>query len=122
MPDELGTRFVVCRVGTRRFALPVSAVREVCTDIEIVRMPGVAAPVQGVANVRGSVVTVVRAADLLRLPVEGSDGSSWLVVLQYRSGRVALAVDEVEDLGMLDATIPAVAIEAELDLLFESVD
>ena len=122
MADELGSRFVVCRVGTRRFALPVAAVREVCTDVGVIRMPGVAAPVQGVANVRGSVVTVVRAADLLRVPVEGSDGSSWLVVLQYRSGRVALAVDEVEDLGMLDATIPAVAIEAELDLLFESVD
>ena len=122
MADELATRFVVCRVGTRRFALPVSAVREVCTDIEIIRMPGVAAPVQGVANVRGSVVTVVRAADLLRLSVEGSDGSSWLVVLQYRSGRVALSVDEVEDLGALDATIPAVAIEPELDHLFESVD
>ena len=85
-------------------------------------MPGVAAPVQGVANVRGSVVTVIRAADLLRVEAEVSDGPSWLVVLQYRSGRVALSVDEVEDLGTLDATIPPVAIDAELDLLFESVD
>jgi len=120
MADSATARFVVCRVGGRRFALPVTAVREVCTDVSVVRMPGVAAPVRGVANVRGSVVTVVGAAELLRMESEPAQAVvPWLVVLRYRDGRVGLAVDEVVDLTAIDATVPPIAIDAELDPLFD---
>jgi len=100
--------------------LPVTAVREVCTDVPVVRMPGVAPPVRGVANVRGSVVTVVGAAELLKMP-SAAPGPivPWLVVLRYRDGRVGLGVDEVVDLLGFDATVPTVAIDAELDPLFD---
>ena len=100
--------------------MPVAAVREVCTDVPVVRMPGVAPPVRGVANVRGTVVTVVGAAELLRMPSEAAGPVvPWLVVLRYREGRVGLSVDEVVDLVAIDATIPPIAIDAELDPLFD---
>jgi hypothetical protein len=44
---------------------------------------------------------------------------AWLVVLRFRDGRVGLAVDEVEELAALDPTIPLLAIEAELEPLFD---
>ncbi len=119
MADSAAARFIVCRVGKRRFALPVTAVREVCTDVAVVRMPGVAAPVRGVANVRGSVVTVVGAAELLGLPGTAEPVVPWLVVLRYREGRVGLGVDEVVYLVATDATVPPLAIDAELDPLFD---
>lgn len=111
---------VVCRAAGRRFALLLSDVREVCTEVGIVRMPGVAAPVEGVANIRGAVVTVVRAADLLE-GVSGSAGPSpWLVVLRYRGGRVALGVDEVEDLSSRSGQLVPLELERKLGPLFET--
>ncbi|MEZ4589337.1 MAG: chemotaxis protein CheW [Gemmatimonadales bacterium] len=118
MADLAGARVVVCRVADRRFSLAVSDVREVCTGLKIVQMPGVASPVEGVANVRGSVVTVVRAADLLGVQSEASGGSPWLVVLQYRDGRVALGVDEVVDLDEPTGTIPGFEVQSELAPVF----
>jgi chemotaxis signal transduction protein len=85
-------------------------------------MPGVAAPVHGVANVRGTVITVIRASDLLGVPDGGAGELPWLVVLRYRNGRVGLSVDEVEELATLDPTIPPLVIEAALDPLFDGGD
>jgi hypothetical protein len=66
------------------------------------------------------VVTVVGAAELLRMPSEAPGPLvPWLVVLRYREGRVGLGVDEVVDLVAIDATIPPIAIDAELDPLFD---
>jgi purine-binding chemotaxis protein CheW len=93
--DQLG-RVVVCRVGTRRFTVPVSAVREVVNAPGVVRIPGAAMPVRGVVNVRGGLVTVVSGAALL---AEADSGASdYLLVLAMYEGRVAIEVDDVEDL------------------------
>lgn len=94
MTDRVEGGGVVCRVGATRFVLAVAAVREVCTGVGIVRVPGVAAPVEGVANVRGTLVTVIRGTAV----VGGEPGvgeSPWLVILNARAGRVGLGVDDV---------------------------
>jgi purine-binding chemotaxis protein CheW len=109
---------VVCRVGGRRFGLSLADVREVCTEVGIVRMPGVAAPVEGVANVRGAVVTVVRAAALLGEPEAAPAPSPWLVVLHWRDGQVALGVDDVEDLASGAGDLPMLEVGAGLAPLF----
>src|SRR2546426_2995896 len=101
MPKASQFRTLVCRVGMRRFALRLDLVREVHTDLPITRMPGVAAPVTGIANVRGTVGTVGSGAQLLG--ATSSPAADWLVVLTLRDGQVGLAVEEVEDLALLDA-------------------
>lgn len=85
-------------------------------------MPGVAPPVEGVANVRGTLVTVVRGEVVLGGPLgAGWEPSPWLVVLSLRGGRVGLGVDDVvstEDgltavaLAALDDVLAAVIGEA----------
>ena len=112
------SRAVVCQAGGRRFALPLEDVREVCTDVPMVRMPGVAAPVEGVANVRGSLVTVVRAADLVGGASPPSGPSPWLVVLRFREGRVALGVDDIEDVVPAGASIGWLPVDSRLAPLF----
>lgn len=121
MSNPTSARVVVCRVGTREFALPVTAVREVCTGIALVGVPGVAAPVEGVANVRGNLVTVVRAADLLAIPSDAAGPSPWLVVLRTRGGRVGIGVDEVLDLEAEGAQVDRLDVESALDPVFGRV-
>jgi purine-binding chemotaxis protein CheW len=98
MASQPNNRVVICQVGDHRFALEVTAVREVCTGVGLVRVPGVAAPVEGVANVRGTLVTIVRGAELLGVAGGSREASPWLVVLRARGGRVGIGVDEVLDL------------------------
>ncbi|MGE0441622.1 MAG: chemotaxis protein CheW [Gemmatimonadales bacterium] len=122
MADQAGNRVVICRAGGLRFALDVTAVREVCTGISLVPVPGVASPVEGVANVRGTLVTVVRAADLLSEPPGPDSGPSpWLVVLRARGGRVGLGVDDVVDLDAVDAPVDRFDVEGALQPLFGRV-
>ena len=117
--DLASGKVVVCRIGARQFALPVTAVREVCTGFSLVRVPGVAAPVEGVANIRGTLVTVIRGAELFDLPGDGVGVSNWLVVLGLRAGRIGVGVDEVLDLDTGMTGIDLVDIEAVLGSVFD---
>ena len=96
MSDGPVARVIVCRVGTRRFTVPVAAVREVATGPGVIRIPGAAAAIRGVVNVRGGLVTVVSGAALLAEPESGA--SEYLLVLAMYDARVAIEVDDVEEL------------------------
>ncbi len=119
MPDVAVGKVVVCRIGGRQFALPVSSVREVCTGFSLVRVPGVASPVEGVANIRGTLVTVVRGSELFDLPGDGPGVSKWLVVLGVVGGRIGLGVDEVLDLDTGTTGIDLVDIASVLGSVFD---
>ncbi len=107
-------RVVVCRVGTRRFTVPVAAVREVVVAPGIVPIPGVPPVIRGVVNVRGGLVTVVSGAMLV---MEAGDGvGQCLLVLDMYEGRVAIEVDEVEDLHTSDSAgrLPMLDVESQV--------
>lgn len=111
-------RVVVCRVGTRRFTVPVAAVRAVVVAPNIVPIPGVPPVIRGVVNVRGGLVTVVSGAMLL---MEAGDGAGeCLLVLDMHGGRVAIELDEVEDLHTSDSAgrLPMLDIEGQVEPLF----
>ena len=118
MTDQNGKdRVVTCQAGSYRFALAGSVVREVCTDLKLVRMPGVASPVEGVVNLRGNLVTVVRAEAVLSGRPCDQSPSAWCVVVRFREGRVALGVDLVLDFAPPDGLEP-IDVEALLEPVF----
>lgn len=112
MTEPVAGRVVVCRVGAERFALPITAVREIIAAPELTRIPGVAATIRGVANVRGTLVTALSGRFLLGVP--DTEAGDWLLVLTMRDGRVGIVIDEVEDLQVSAAAraLPILDIEA----------
>ena len=111
-------RLVVCRVGARRFTVPVAAVREVVFATGIVPIPGVPPVIRGVVNVRGGLVTVVSGAMLV---MEAGDGAGeCLLVLDMHDGRVAIELDEVEDLHTSESAgrLPVLDIDSQVRPLF----
>ena len=118
-------------LGDRRCAIPVSCVREVVRGRRTVGVPATRPPVRGLASVRGDIVTVVdlAVAAEMDVPAAAGPGEGWMVVLRDDSapppappsaaalasaaaagrtaararGRVALAVDGVEDIRSLGA-------------------
>lgn len=115
--ESTAGRMVVCTAGGVRFALAVGAVREVCTGVTSVKVPGVAAPVEGVANIRGTLVTIVRAAHLLGAEA-ASAPSAWFVVLSGYGGRVGLGVDDVIDLEQADPAVVPFDVDGALEPVF----
>ncbi len=111
MPDVPPLHAVVFRVGGVVCALPAGLVREILPAATATRIPGVPEVVEGLVNVRGTLVTVVDGHRLLSQP-RATDADTSLLLLD-RGGRVAgLTVGEVLD--FLEVPDAAVASRDEL--------
>lgn len=102
------TRHVLFRAAGRRFALPLAEVREVVLAPRVlVRVPRAPAPVRGVMNLRGRVVTVVDFARLCGLGDELVDPAlSRVLILEGEVRDLGLLVAEVTGIGPLEAMEP----------------
>ncbi len=103
-------RHVVFRLEKDRYALPLSAIREVVvTPEKFSRVPRAPASVRGIMNLRGRVVTVVELAALLRpdQPAK-TDGATRKIVLLDRGRReLGLLVTEVDGIEAIEKVGPA---------------
>lgn len=111
-------RHVVFRVSQERYALPLSAVREVVVPGVMSRVPRAPAAVRGIMNLRGRVVTVVDLGTLLAvapLPAEAQGTPLGKVVLLDRGRRdLGILVGEVDAIVAIDevGVAPGVAMPA----------
>jgi purine-binding chemotaxis protein CheW len=98
--DPAAQRTLLFRAGGRRFGCRIDAVREIVPQRRATRLPGAPPAVQGLINLRGTIVTVVDLALSIGGATPASpDGS---IVLIDHGARVAgVAVDEVLDVQML---------------------
>lgn len=92
------TVYVRADVAGESYGFPVQYVTEVSNAGELTAVPGAPAHLLGVRNLRGSVVAVASLAMLLGLD---SGPARRLVVCECGSTRLALAVDDVTDVGQL---------------------
>ncbi|HXQ27786.1 MAG TPA: chemotaxis protein CheW [Gemmatimonadales bacterium] len=99
MSDEI-VRLLVFRVGTLACAADAAIVREILPRLVLTRIPGAPPVISGLANVRGSLVTVVAGWRALKQPRPETDQPDGTTILLELAGRrvVGLAVDEVIDL------------------------
>ncbi len=117
--ERIGSNLaVICRSGERVFALAGPSVREVCTDFQLVRMPGVAGPTEGVVNLRGTLITVIRVEGEVGVPSRAETPSPWCVVVQGRDGRVGLGVDEVIDFDVPGPGVPTIDVDSVIEAVF----
>jgi purine-binding chemotaxis protein CheW len=96
MADTSRVRLLVWRAGSARCAAPIERLREVLLAVPVTALPGAPAAVRGVANVRGTLVTVVDGRRLLGEPADRPPEAT--VLVRHGPRTVGLAVDDVEDL------------------------
>jgi purine-binding chemotaxis protein CheW len=94
--ESAGIRVLRCRSGAREWALREELLREVAPAGVAARVPGAPAAVAGVVNIRGQLLTAVDTRHLLGQPA--TDAPTMVIVVEVGGRRVALAVDEVDDL------------------------
>ena len=89
-------------LANRQYGIPVTQVREVLRHGHVTRVPGAPPLVRGIVNVRGAVVTVLELSVLLRAPRAVTTSS--VVLLEYGTRLIGLAVDAVRDVRTSDAS------------------
>lgn len=94
--DGATLRVLRCRSGGVEWALPEESLREVAPVSPAARVPGTAAAVLGMVNLRGSLLMAIDSRALLGEPTGTEPGA--LVVVDAGGRKVALAVDLVDDL------------------------
>jgi purine-binding chemotaxis protein CheW len=98
--DPLAQRTLLFRAGARTFGCTIDVVREIVPHRRATRLPGAPPSVQGLINLRGTIVTVVDLA--LWLGAERPASADGSIVLVDHGSRVAgVAVDEVLDVQMV---------------------
>lgn len=101
--DRQAVEFVVFEVGGQRYGLPAAVVEEVQRAVAVVSLPRAPAVVEGVINLRGSVVPVLGMRRRLGRPARPVEPSEHFLIAREGERRVALRVDRVLDLARLAA-------------------
>lgn len=96
-------RHVVFRLERDRYALPLSAIREVVEAPEgYTRVPRAPESVRGVINLRGRVVTVVDLHVLLGLAAPPLEHSSKIVLLDRGRRELGLLITDVDGIESIE--------------------
>jgi len=103
---QSGIQMVTFRLGTENYGIPVSKIREIIRPMKTFPVPGLSDPVDGVINLRGEIIPIIRMH-----PVLGVDESVCLdderkqrvIILDVESGGFGFLVDEVWEVVKLSA-------------------
>ncbi len=111
MADSPTLHAVIFRIGALICAAPAGIVREILPRLPATRIPGVAEAIEGLVNVRGTLLTVLDGHILLRQERrEGDEGA--IVLVEVAGRRYGLGVGQVLD--FLEVPEQSVAERAEL--------
>ncbi|NII74379.1 purine-binding chemotaxis protein CheW [Dyella sp. SG562] len=96
-PAERG--WLIFHLAGQPYAAPLTQVSEVVRDGDITPVPGAAADLLGIRQLRGRIVPVLDGCRRLGLPVDaGESARRRIVVLSHQGHLVGLRVDAVGDL------------------------
>jgi purine-binding chemotaxis protein CheW len=96
MANSPALHAVIFRIGEVVCAAPAGIVREILPRLPATRIPGVPDAVEGLVNVRGSLLTVLDGHLLLQQERRSSDEGA-IIVLEVRGRNYGLGVSQVLD-------------------------
>jgi purine-binding chemotaxis protein CheW len=96
MANSSALHAVIFRIGEVVCAAPAGIVREILPRLPATRIPGVPESVEGLVNVRGSLLTVLDGHQLLQQERRASDEGA-IVVLEVKGKAYGLGVGQVLD-------------------------
>jgi purine-binding chemotaxis protein CheW len=96
MPDSPTLHPVIFRIGALVCAAPAGIVREILPRLPATRIPGVVEAIEGLVNVRGSLLTVLDGHVLLQQQ-RGENDEGAILVIEVGGRRYGLGVTAVVD-------------------------
>jgi purine-binding chemotaxis protein CheW len=105
----LDLTLLVFHLADRAAAFPVESAQQVTSMVQLARPPGLPSVLEGILNLAGTAVPVLRLNRLLQLPEQDPGLYSMLIVLKgVSSGLTAVLVDRVTEILSVseDAVLP----------------
>jgi purine-binding chemotaxis protein CheW len=96
------TDVIIFEVGICRYGLPVTDVRELVRAPSIVPLPKAPAIIEGIINVRGSVMPVLDIRKRFGLASKASHPADHMIVAHAGPRLVALRIDRALDIAQVD--------------------
>jgi purine-binding chemotaxis protein CheW len=96
--DGSNLELLTFEIWRERFGIPLTDVREIVRAVSIARLPQAPLVVEGVINVRGSIVPTLDIRARFNLPSKAVEPSDHLVIAFAKRRLVAIRVDRVTDL------------------------
>lgn len=97
-------QLVTFRLGRELYGIPVSKVKEIIRPMEACPIPGMAGPVEGVINLRGEIIPVLRIHEVLgvRAAADQVARKQRVIILDSGEGGFGVTVDEVLEVVKID--------------------
>lgn len=110
--DEKDMQLVVFRLLDAEYGVPILQVQEIIKPTAITRVPQALEYIQGVINLRGSIIPVVDLKDRLHLAAAAASEDTRIVITRVEDVTVGLVVDAVTEV----LSLPAESVENTLGL------
>ncbi len=101
MGDE--QQVVIFQLNDQQYALPIQETQEIIRMTDITRVPNTKSYVEGIINLRGSIVPVINLNKRLDLPVRDYTDATRIIVVEYEGQKVGMIVDNVLEVGRYTA-------------------
>lgn len=94
---QVVTQMVVFKLGGEEYGLPIDQIREVVTTPQITRMPRTPPFIRGLANIRGSIITVMDLEHKFEMHEASAGDKNFTLVIASEDFHVGILVREVPD-------------------------
>lgn len=91
-----GNQFLVFSINTRLYSFLIDEVVEILRVPTITKIPGINPVIEGVINLRGSIIPVVNLHKRFNLPKPKKNKKNRIIIVQGRNENIGLIVDEVK--------------------------
>ncbi|KJS12477.1 MAG: chemotaxis protein CheW [Desulfotomaculum sp. BICA1-6] len=92
-------QLVIFELSNQLYALPIQETQEIIRMTDITTVPNSKGYVEGIINLRGSVVPVINLNRRLGLLERSHDDSTRIIVVEYNGQKVGMIVDNVQEVG-----------------------
>ncbi len=92
-------QLVIFKLTNQLYALPIQETQEIIRMTDITMVPNSKDYVEGIINLRGSVVPVINLHRRLNLEEETHDDSTRIIVVEHNGQKVGMIVDNVQEVG-----------------------
>ena len=92
-------QLVIFQLNDQQYALPIQETQEIIRMTSITRVPNTSHYVEGIINLRGSIVPVINLNKRFDLPVNEYGEDTRIIVVEYDGQKVGMIVDVVLEVG-----------------------
>lgn len=92
-------QLVVFQLNDQQYALPINETQEIIRMAEVTRLPNTNFYVEGIINLRGTILPVISLNRRLGLPETELNEDTRIIVVENKGNKVGMIVDSVLEVG-----------------------